>query len=63
MLYEKVGLLHLRKLSTHVSQRSLRRLTWAETFRYLLIFWVSKDNYISRFRQVLDEIDCLWIHN
>ena len=33
-LCEKGTLMHLRKVSTHVSLRSPRRLTWAETFGY-----------------------------
>ena len=32
---ERGRLIHLRKVSTHVSLRGQRRLTWVETFRYL----------------------------
>ena len=34
-----MGLEHLRKVSTHVS---LRRLTWAKTFCYILIFCIRR---------------------
>ena len=34
--------MHLRKVSTHVSLRSPRRLTWTETFRYIKIFCTLK---------------------
>ena len=51
----KEGLMHLRKVSAHVS---LRRLTWAETFRYVRISCVSKDNSNAAwFSQSFDKMD------
>ena len=44
MFCVKEVLMHLRKLSTHVSLRSQRRLTWVETFCYISNFCMSKDN-------------------
>ena len=38
----KVDLIQLRKVSTHVSLRSPRRLTWVDTFRYLSFHWHIK---------------------
>ena len=49
------GLMHLRKISTHVSLRRLRRLTWADTFRYLFIFCMSKNHSASRFSRLFDK--------
>ena len=51
------GLMDLRKVSTHVSLRSPRRLTWAETFRYLFFFSMSKDCSSSRFSQLFHNTD------
>ena len=47
----KGGLMHLRKVSTHVSQRSPRRLTWAETFRYFWIFCMSEHDSTHDFAE------------
>ena len=53
---EKTFLCICEKVSTHVSLRSSRRLTWAEAFRYRLIFCIlgSKTNPTSWI---------VWIHN
>ena len=41
---KKVGLMHLQKISTHVSLRNPHRLTWVDTFCNTWISWLSKDN-------------------
>ena len=47
----------LRKVSSHVSRRNLRRLTWAETLCYLEIFCMSEDHSILLFSKWLDKLD------
>ena len=54
ILCDTLGLSHLRKVSTHVSLRRVRRLTSAETFRHLYHF-VS---LIKRWILSHDLVDC-----
>ena len=49
--------MYLLKVSTHVSLRSRRRLTWAETFRHLQIFITSQDDSSSLFIQLSYKTD------
>ena len=66
MLSEKgVGVNALRKVSTHVTLRSLRRVTWAETFRCLWAFCMSSDHLTSCFSWVFDKkyLINVYIHN
>ena len=52
----KGDLMHLRKISTHVSLRSPRRLTWAETFRSLQILGMQKLPFFLRVNRLFDNI-------
>ena len=47
IVFEKEGLVYLRKVSTHVSLCNPRRLTWAETFRCVFKFSASHRTILS----------------
>ena len=48
-----------RKVSTNVSLRSPRRLTWVETFRFIKIFCMSRDHSISRLSRLFDKMNSM----
>ena len=52
----KGGLMHLRKVPTHVSLRSPRRLIWVDSFRYPILvfffFFNSENKSIPSFNQM-----------
>ena len=55
----KRGLLHLLKVSTYVNLHSSRRLTRAETFRYIKSFCLSKNHSTSWFSKLFDKIESM----
>ena len=58
----KEVLMRLRKVSSHVSLRNTRRLTWAETFRFVLTFCLSKEQWSLCYDSVVffyNKMDCM----